>query len=230
MDILERKQIQKYLEDKQLPLDIYLEIEDHIISQIEELEHEGIGFQEAFLQVKTKWKKELSFQNFSFSDVKAVPKIVAKIRSTYMRELIPRIFIISFSVLLMFILGAYQLDKRNFDIFYTIVFTGFICIPTVIHIVNYKILIMRTNHRGKPLNAFDVIVDSCYGLSILPLATMMNTSKNAEMFYNVFYISETSLLSKILILSMPLYFSSVCLFAAFIFIKYKREVAKMKLS
>ncbi|MDA4744414.1 hypothetical protein NY599_08210, partial [Enterobacter hormaechei] len=66
MDILERKQIQKYLEDKRLPLDIYLEIEDHIISQIEGLEHEGIGFQEAFLQVKTKWKKELSFQNFNF--------------------------------------------------------------------------------------------------------------------------------------------------------------------
>ncbi|KGT08543.1 hypothetical protein NV63_14750, partial [Elizabethkingia anophelis] len=37
MDILERKQIQKYLEDKRLPLDIYMEIEDHIISQIEEL-------------------------------------------------------------------------------------------------------------------------------------------------------------------------------------------------
>lgn len=48
MNILERKQIQKYLEDKRLPLDIYLEIEDHIISQIEELEHEGTGFQEAF--------------------------------------------------------------------------------------------------------------------------------------------------------------------------------------
>ena len=38
MNILERKQIQKYLEDKRLPLDIYLEIEDHIISQVEELE------------------------------------------------------------------------------------------------------------------------------------------------------------------------------------------------
>ena len=69
-------------------------------------------------------EKELSFQNFSFSDLRAVPKIVAKIRSAYMRELIPRIFIISFSVLLMFILGAYQLDKRNFDIFIQL-FYGF---------------------------------------------------------------------------------------------------------
>ena len=50
------------------------------------------------------------------------------------------------------------------------------------------------------------------------------------MFYNVFHVSETSLLSKILTLSMPFYFSSVCLFAAFVFMKYKREVAKMKLA
>ena len=89
----ERKQIQKYLEDKRLPLDIYMEIEDHIISQIEDLEKKGFGFQEAFTD-KTKWKKELSFQNFNFSDVKAVPKIVAKIRNAYIREIMPKILAI----------------------------------------------------------------------------------------------------------------------------------------
>ncbi len=48
MDILERKQIQKYLEDKRLPLDIYMEIEDHIISQIEELEKRRNRFSGGF--------------------------------------------------------------------------------------------------------------------------------------------------------------------------------------
>lgn len=230
MNILERKQIQKYLEDKRLPLDIYLEIEDHIISQIEELEKEGFSFQEAFLQIKTKWKKELPFQNFSFSDVKAVPKIVAKIRNAYIREIMPKILAISFSLLLVFVLGAYQLNKEQFKILYIIVYTGFIITPVVVQLINIRVLLQRSNYKKQPLNSFHNMVEVCYGLSIFPMVNVVNMSKSSEMFYNVFYISETSLLSKILTLSVPLYFSSVCLFAAFIFMKYKREVAKMKLA
>ncbi|AQX86412.1 hypothetical protein I6H88_04985 [Elizabethkingia bruuniana] len=230
MNILERKQIQKYLEDKRLPLDIYLEIEDHIISQIEELEHEGIGFQEAFLQVKTKWKKELSFQNFSFSDVKAVPKIVAKIRSAYVREIMPKILIISFLILLVLVLGAYQLDIESFKTFYTIIYAGFIILPVIVFILNFEVLIQRGNYNKRPLNAYHKMVELAVGMFIFPMVNITNVSKSSEMFYSVFYVSETSLLSKILTLSMPLYFSAVCLFSAFVFIKYKREVTKMKLA
>ncbi|MCT3764423.1 hypothetical protein [Elizabethkingia anophelis] len=230
MNILERKQIQKYLEDKRLPLDIYLEIEDHIISQIEELEHEGTGFQEAFLQVKTKWKKELSFQNFSFSDVRAVPKIVAKIRNAYIREITPKILTISSLILLVLVLGVYVLDMENFKTFYTIIYAGLIILPIIIFVLIFKVLVQRRNHNKRPLNAYHKMVELVVGMFIFPMVNVANTSKSSEMFYNVFYISETSLLSKILILSMPLYFSSVCLFAAFVFMKYKREVAKMKLA
>ena len=230
MDILERKQIQKYLEDKRLPLDIYLEIEDHIISQIEELEHEGTGFQEAFLQVKTKWKKELSFQNFSFSDVSAVPKIVAKIRSAYIREITPKILTISSLILLVLVLGVYVLDMENFKTFYTIIYAGLIILPIIIFALSFKVLVQRRNHNKRPLNAYHKMVELAVGMFMFPMVNVANTSKSSEMFYNVFYISETSLLSKILTLSMPLYFSSVCLFSAFVFIKYKREVAKMKLT
>jgi len=230
MNILERKQIQKYLEDKRLPLDIYLEIEDHIISQIEELEKEGVSFQEAFLQIKTKWKKELSFQNFNFSDVKAVPKIVAKIRSAYVREIIPKILTISFLILLVLVLGAYVLDMENFKTFYTIIYAGFIILPIIVFVLNFMVLLQRGNHNKRPLNAYHKMVELAVVMFIFPMVNVANASKSSEMFYNVFYISDTSLLSKILTLSVPLYFSSVCLFAAFIFIKYKREVAKMKLT
>jgi len=230
MDILERKQIQKYLEDKRLPLDIYMEIEDHIISQIAEMETKGVSFQEAFLQIKTKWKKELSFQNFSFSDVKAVPKIVAKIRSAYVREIVPKILTISFLILLVLVLGTYKFDLESFKIFYTIIYAGFIILPIIVFVLNFMVLVQRGNHNKRPLNAYHKMVELAVGMFIFPMVNIANTSKSSEMFYNVFYISETSLLSKILTLSMPLYFSSVCLFAAFIFIKYKREVAKMKLA
>ncbi|MCT4022487.1 hypothetical protein HZP39_06270 [Elizabethkingia anophelis] len=230
MNILERKQIQKYLEDKRLPLDIYLEIEDHIISQIEELEHEGIGFQEAFLQIKTKWKKELSFQNFSFSDLRAVPKIVAKIRSAYIREIMPKILMISFLILFVLALGACQLDLERFKTFYTIIYAGFIILPIIVFVSNFMVLLQRGNHNKRPLNAYHKMVELAVGIFIFPMVNVANVSKSSEMFYNVFHVSETSLPSKILTLSIPLYFSSVCLFAAFVFMKYKREVAKMKLA
>ena len=39
-----------------------------------------------------------------------------------------------------------------------------------------------------------------------PMVNWVNASRNAEAFYNVFYISDTSLLIKLLTLSMPFIF------------------------
>ncbi|MBW8361913.1 MAG: hypothetical protein K0M56_06965 [Kaistella sp.] len=53
-------QIRNYLLDKKLPIDILVEVQDHFISQISDLERDdNLSFEEAFEKVKKSWQKEL---------------------------------------------------------------------------------------------------------------------------------------------------------------------------
>jgi hypothetical protein len=53
-------QIRTYLLDKKLPIDILVEVQDHFISQISDLERdENLSFEEAFQKVKKSWQSEL---------------------------------------------------------------------------------------------------------------------------------------------------------------------------
>lgn len=60
MDEQQLTDIRIYLLDKKLPIDILVEVYDHFISQISELQkEEGLGFDEAFAKVKNSWQDEL---------------------------------------------------------------------------------------------------------------------------------------------------------------------------
>ena len=56
----ENIEIQKYLMSRNLPLDIILEVKDHMISQIEHSNKQT--FQEAFDEVKANWQQELQIK------------------------------------------------------------------------------------------------------------------------------------------------------------------------
>ncbi|TXF77195.1 hypothetical protein [Chryseobacterium sp.] len=53
-------QIRNYLLDKKLPIDILMEVQDHFVSQISDLEKdENLSFVEAFSRTKRSWDNEL---------------------------------------------------------------------------------------------------------------------------------------------------------------------------
>ena len=53
-------EIRNYLLSKKLPIDILIEVNDHFISQISDLQRdENLSFEEAFEKVKDNWKEEL---------------------------------------------------------------------------------------------------------------------------------------------------------------------------
>ena len=53
-------QIRTYLLDRKLPIDILMEVQDHFVSQISDLERdENLNFEEAFEKVKKSWQGEL---------------------------------------------------------------------------------------------------------------------------------------------------------------------------
>ena len=60
MNSTQLTQIRNYLLDKKLPIDILVEVYDHFISQISQLQvEEDLGFDEAFAHVKNSWQDDL---------------------------------------------------------------------------------------------------------------------------------------------------------------------------
>lgn len=60
MNELQLSEIRNYLLDKKLPIDILIEVQDHFVSQINDLQRdENLNFEEAFQKTKTSWDKEL---------------------------------------------------------------------------------------------------------------------------------------------------------------------------
>ena len=54
-------EIRNYLLSKKLPIDILIEVNDHFVSQINDLQREeNLSFEEAFEKVKDDWKEELT--------------------------------------------------------------------------------------------------------------------------------------------------------------------------
>ena len=54
-------EIRNYLLSKKLPIDILIEVNDHFVSQISDLQREeNLSFEEAFEKVKDDWKEELT--------------------------------------------------------------------------------------------------------------------------------------------------------------------------
>ena len=54
-------EIRNYLLAKKLPIDILIEVNDHFVSQILDIQkEENLGFEEAFEKVKESWEEEIT--------------------------------------------------------------------------------------------------------------------------------------------------------------------------
>ena len=72
-------EIRNYLLSKKLPIDILIEVNDHFISQISDLQREeNLSFEEAFEKTKESWKDELKIEFSFFGDNES--KIIKRIK------------------------------------------------------------------------------------------------------------------------------------------------------
>ncbi|TXF77196.1 hypothetical protein [Chryseobacterium sp.] len=60
MNEMQLTEIRNYLLDKKLPIDILMEVQDHFVSQISDLEkEENLSFEDTFEKVKNSWQNDL---------------------------------------------------------------------------------------------------------------------------------------------------------------------------
>ena len=146
----QNKEITKYLVAKNLPIDLVLEVKDHMIEQIESMEN--LCFEEAFEQVKISWKVEFIYK-FSFSRLKMLTNYEISIQ----KENYSKIFLKTFCyftplLIITLLLAYYNTSLYKFTIetvyYFCVIVTG------TLLLINFKIQKTTFNTYSKRISVY----------------------------------------------------------------------------
>jgi hypothetical protein len=134
----QNKTITTYLLSKNLPIDLVLEIKDHMIEQIEN--KENLTFEEAFEKVKESWKEELKMvYTFRLGFIHRITQFQNNIGGKINKNF----FLISLYLMSIFVFITFILARINIKIFEIVMlYTYYSCIAItlLVFILNFKIL------------------------------------------------------------------------------------------
>lgn len=140
-------EIRNYLLSKQLPIDILIEVEDHLVDQIENLQSsEKLSFADAFDKAKLEWKKDLSVSYFPFGETKTV--LEKRIKRKYNYEIFMKAFSATFLFLLLTILIAKYTSLYTFVIYFSISIYFIIFFPIIYNLYFYKTLKIAEKYKN----------------------------------------------------------------------------------
>ena len=124
-------EIRNYLLSKKLPIDILIEVNDHFISQISDLQREeNLSFEEAFEKVKDNWKEELRvvYPWYVLNKTDYVEQTIfeKKIKQQNDKEIIKTSIYVTLFVIFIYFISLFQLDYSKFKIIHRllIIFIG----------------------------------------------------------------------------------------------------------
>ena len=134
----QNKEITQYLISKNLPIDLVLEIKDHMIEQIEN--KENLTFEEAFEHVKISWKEELKMVfSFRLGFIHRITQfqnnVGGKINKNF---LLKSLYLMLVFVFITFIFA--RINIKIFEIVMLYTYYSCIAITLLLFILNFKIL------------------------------------------------------------------------------------------
>ena len=149
-------EIRNYLLSKKLPIDILIEVNDHFISQISDLQREeNLGFEEAFEKTKENWKDELKIEFSFFGDNES--KIIKRIKKKQNIEFLTKTLKIYLPFLISSFLLANFSNINIFKIFNTSIFIAVLVIPIIIQFYYFKDFQLAKNYKKNQLNTMQSI-------------------------------------------------------------------------
>ena len=134
MTELQLTEIRNYLLAKKLPIDILIEVNDHFISQISDIQREeNLGFEEAFEKTKLSWDKELKPYYKGDWDLQDKSKLLRTINKNNFYSLAKKSLAYTLSIIALLIILSQSI---NFEV-YKYIFVFIIGIILSIPIINY---------------------------------------------------------------------------------------------
>ena len=149
-------EIRNYLLSKKLPIDILIEVNDHFISQISDLQREeNLSYEDAFEKTKESWKDELKIEFSFFGDNES--KIIKRIKKKQNIEFLTKTRKIYLPFLISSFLLANFSNINIFKIFNTSIFIAVLVIPIIIQFYYFKDFQLAKNYKKNQLNTMQSI-------------------------------------------------------------------------
>ena len=174
-------EITKFLLSKKLPIDLLLEVKDHFVSQINDLQREeNLDFAEAFEKTKLKWDYEFILVRKNFFTSKKIPKIIYDINRIQNINTFKK----SFYIVISYMILQFCLAKLlNEDFYISVISIAFIIISIypirmiLLYIKQQKLLFENRRKNATVNNFLHPLLSFAIGFSI---DQMMHFPKNTK--------------------------------------------------
>ncbi|WP_213277248.1 hypothetical protein [Chryseobacterium indologenes] len=228
----QESKITDYLIAQQLSLDILVEIRDHMISQISDLQNkENISFEDAFLKTKESWNGEFKLVNYLLFYPTAIPLIAKRIiqekyAGLFRKSLMIGLLALGINLLLIFIAK----NQENYNLFFKLLNGSFLLGSVLILVFNYKIwkyLKADFKYKGKSLYT---MYQQNIGLMVVCASSMAQVvMKNGDYAYQFFREhNHSEVFLTLVTLILPLILQTALVFAVFNFMEHKKSLEKMQ--
>ena len=228
----EEKQIDDYLILNKLPLDILLEVRDHMISQISELQvRENLSFEKAFFKTKITWEGEFKMTRYFLFSHEYIPAIFKKIIKANYRIIFRKALLIAFiSFVLNLLLIYISPNEEIFKLFFKIQNGIFIAVPIFLILSNYKMWkYIRNNfkYRGK---VFYSMYQQNLGGMIMSISIMIQLVNGGGKPYTYlfFKVGDIGVAPFLIMLICPLLLQTLVVFSIINFLEHKKALLKIQ--
>ncbi|SDJ50451.1 hypothetical protein [Chryseobacterium jejuense] len=232
MNTVQESKITDYLVSKNLSLDIQIEIKDHMISQIMDLElEENLSFEEAFSKVKKSWKDEFTTTSYWMFFREPIPLIAKKVIREKYNNLLKKSFLAGLLFSGINILLIYLANNVNI---YSLLFKGlngmFLLALGVVWILNFKIRkYMKPDFKYKGKCLYTMYQQNMGLMLLCTLSMLQLLMKNGHYAYQFFREqNHADNLMVTITLLIPFLLQTGIIFTLFNFYEHKKNLLRMQ--
>lgn len=228
----QEKLITDYLILHRLPLDILLEVKDHMISQVQDIQfNENLSFDKALHKTQILWESEFKMTSYPVFFSEQIPMIVKKIVKAKYNNILKKslyLGLISFAVNLLFIYLS------NSQEVYTALFRLqnclFILAPILVWIFNSKMRkYMRTDFKYRN-KLFYTMYQQNMGMYIISINVMFQVVLRENKYSFEFFRTENqvAIFPLLLALIIPFILQTLIIFVLINFFEHKKALNRVQ--
>ncbi|WP_288461644.1 hypothetical protein [uncultured Chryseobacterium sp.] len=226
------QEITDYLIFHRLPLDILVEVKDHMISQIADIQmEENVGFDEAFLKTKKLWGSEFKMTKYSVFYSEEIPVIVKKIAKARYNNILKKsllLGLISFAVNILLIFLAN--NEEVYSTLFKIQNGLFVLFTFGVWFFNRKIwkyVKQDFKYRGR---LFYSMYQQNTGLLVVSMASMVQIISKKGIYPYLFFRTNdhSEIIFVLATLVIPYCIQVIIIFGLINFFEHKKSLEKMK--
>lgn len=228
----QEQQVTDYLILHRLPLDILLEVKDHMISQVLDIQiNENLNFDEAFHKTQKLWESEFKMTKYSLFYKEEIPAIVKKIVKEKYQNILKKSLVFglaSFTVNLLLV--YFSADAEVYNDLFRLYNSLFVLIPVVFWLFNKnmrKYIRKDFKYQGK---SFFTMYQQNLGLFILCINFMFQLILREDKHVFRFFRTDdpVSVFPLIITLALPFVLHVIIIFVLINFFEHKKTLTRMK--